>query len=641
MTMSKQIAVTLPDGSVRRYPAGTTPGDVAQDLGGRIAREAIVARVGDRLVDLSYPMEEDVSLHLLSADTDEGLEVLRHSTAHVMAQAVKRLIPEAKLAIGPPIEHGFYYDFDLPEPLSTEQLEKIEEEMRRIIKEDYAFSREEMAREDAVRFYREHDEPYKVEIIEDLDEDQQLSFYKQGEFVDLCRGPHIPSTGCIKAFKLQSVAGAYWRGDSRRPMLQRIYGTAFPKKSELDRHLKMLAEAEKRDHRRLGRELDLFSFRDVAPGFIFWHAKGYQLYRTLLDFSRKMQEARGYEEVSTPWIYRKQLWETSGHWSHFQDNMFPVTKDDDEMAVKPMNCPGHCVLYSGDVRSYRDLPIKMAEYGPLARYEPSGTLHGALRVRGFHQDDAHIFAREDQIEEQIGEVLELVDDIYKAFGMTYDIYFSTRPEEFMGEAATWDRAEAALERALTAAGRNYKLNPGDGAFYGPKLDFEVTDAIGRKWQCATVQLDFQMPQRFGLTYVDRDGSHKQPVMIHRAIMGSLERFIGILVEHYAGAFPLWLAPVQARVISIADEHVPYANEVKRTLAEAGIRVELDDRNEKIGYKIRDAQVHKVPYMLVVGGKEVESRTVAVRHRRHGDIGTMTPADVVGRLRHEIETYALD
>lgn len=639
--MSEQIAVTLPDGSVRHYPVGTTPAHVAQDIGGRVAREAIVAKVDDRLVDLSYPLNRDVSLQLLSADTPEGLEVLRHSTAHVMAQAVRRLIPEAKLAIGPPIEHGFYYDFDLPEPLSAEQLEKIEEEMRRIIKEDYSFSREEKTREDALRYYRDNDEPYKAEIIEELDEDEQLSFYQQGEFVDLCRGPHIPSTGRIKAFKLQSVAGAYWRGDSERPMLQRIYGTAFPKKSQLDAHLEMLAEAEKRDHRKLGRELDLFSFRDLAPGFIFWHPKGYQLYRTLLDFSRKMQEARGYQEVSTPWIYRKQLWETSGHWSHFQDNMFPVTKDDDEMAVKPMNCPGHCVLYAGDTRSYRDLPIKIAEYGPLARFEPSGTLHGALRVRGFHQDDAHIFAREDQIEEQIAEALELVDDIYKAFGMTYDIYFSTRPENFMGEVETWDRAEAALERALKASGREYKLNPGDGAFYGPKLDFEVTDAIGRKWQCATVQLDFQMPQRFGLTYVDRDGEHKQPVMIHRAILGSLERFIGILVEHYAGAFPLWLAPVQARVISIADDHVPYAAEVKQQLEAAGIRAELDDRNEKIGYKIREAQVQKVPYMLVVGGKEAESGTVAVRHRRHGDIGAMTAAELLTRMQQEIDTYAQD
>lgn len=639
--MSRQIAVTLPDGSVRHYPEGATPADVAQDIGGRIAREAIVAKVDGRLVDLFQPLNDDVSLELLSADTPEGLEVLRHSTAHVMAQAVLRIYPDAKLAIGPPIEHGFYYDFDLPESLTPDKLEQIEEEMRRIIKEDYQFSRDVMARADALDHYREKAQPYKVEIIEDLDEDEELSFYKQGEFVDLCRGPHVPSTGRIKAFKLQTVAGAYWRGDSSRPMLQRIYGTAFPKKSQLDAHLEMLAEAEKRDHRKLGRELDLFSFREVAPGFIFWHHKGYQLYRTLLDFSRKLQEARGYQEVRTPWIYRKQLWETSGHWDHFQDNMFPINKDDDEMAVKPMNCPGHCLLYAGDVRSYRDLPLKISEYGPLARYEPSGTLHGALRVRGFHQDDAHIFVREDQIEEQIAEVLELVDEMYKAFGMTYDIYFSTRPENFMGEIETWDRAEAALERALKASGRSYKLNPGDGAFYGPKLDFEVTDALGRKWQCATVQLDFQMPQRFGLTYVDRDGEHKQPVMIHRAILGSLERFIGILVEHYAGAFPLWLAPVQARVISIADDHVEYAKEVKEKLAAAGMRVELDDRNEKIGYKIREAQLQKVPYMLVIGGKEVESGTVAVRHRKHGDLGAMALPELVQRMQYEIETYAQD
>lgn len=639
--MSREIAVTLPDGSVRRYPAGITPGDVAKDLGGRIAREAIVAKVNGRLFDLFRPLEEDASLELLTADTPEGLEVLRHSTAHVMAQAVLRLIPEAKLAIGPAIENGFYYDFELPEPLTPEKLAAIEEEMRRIVKEDYPFSRRKVTRDEAIAYYREKNQPYKLEIIDELGEDEEITFYQQGEFVDLCRGPHVPSTGRIKAFKLQSVAGAYWRGDSRRPMLQRIYGTAFPKQSQLDEYLAMLAEAEKRDHRKLGRELDLFSFRDVAPGFIFWHPKGYRIYRTLVDFSRKLQEPRGYQEVSTPWIYRKQLWETSGHWAHFQQNMFPIDRDDDAMAVKPMNCPGHCLLYAGEVRSYRDLPLKLAEYGPLARYEPSGTLHGALRVRGFHQDDAHIFVREDQIEEQIAEVLELVDEVYSAFGMPYDIYFSTRPENFMGDPAVWDRAEAALERALKAAGRPYKLNPGEGAFYGPKLDFEVTDALGRKWQCATVQLDFQMPLRFGLTYVDRDGQHKTPVMIHRAIMGSLERFIGILVEHYAGAFPLWLAPVQARVITIADDHVPYARQVKDQLAAAGIRVELDERNEKISYKIREAQVQKVPYMLVVGGKEVESGTVAVRHRRRGDLGPMTVPELLQRLRHEIETYAQD
>lgn len=638
--LSKQIEITFPDGAVKQYPVDTTPGDIAKQIGGRIAREAIVAELDGQLVDLSRPLAEGGALRLLTADSPEGLEVLRHSTSHVLAQAVRRIVPEAKLAIGPPVDNGFYYDFDLPEPLSAEQLERIEEVMQEIIKEDLPFSRSEMDRDEAERYFRERDDTYKVELVQGLD-DERPSFYSQGEFTDLCLGPHIPSTGRIRAFKLLNVAGAYWRGDSDKPMLQRIYGTAFPKKSDLDKHLEMLAEAEKRDHRRLGRELDLFSFRDVAPGFVFWHAKGYTLYRTLVDFSRKLQEARGYEEVSTPWVYRKQLWETSGHWSHFKENMFLIEEDGDEMAVKPMNCPGHCLMFAHEVRSYRDLPIKIAEYGPLARYEPSGTLHGAMRVRGLHQDDAHIFAREDQIEEQIGEVLELVDEIYKAFGMTYSIQLSTRPEDHMGDPATWDMAEAALSRALEATGREYTINPGDGAFYGPKLDFDVTDAIGRQWQCATVQLDFQMPEAFGLTYVDRDGSQKQPVMIHRAILGSLERFIGIIVEHYAGAFPLWLAPEQVRIIGVSDDHADYARQVRDKLAAAGIRVEIDERNEKMGYKIRSAQVQKIPYMFIVGDREVADGTVAVRQRKAGDLGAMALDDVIARLTDEIETYALD
>ncbi len=635
-----KVSVRLPDGAIREYPPGTTVADVAKDIGGRIGREALVARVNGRLVDLFHRLERDAELELLTADTDEGLEVLRHSTAHVMAQAVKRIIPEARLAIGPPIENGFYYDFDLPRPLSPEDLEKITEEMRRIIKEDYAFSRDEMDRAQAIEFFRQRGEKYKVEILEELD-DPRPSIYRQGEFIDLCRGPHVPSTGRIKAFALRSVAGAYWRGDSNKPMLQRIYGTAFASKQELDKYLEMLAEAERRDHRRLGRELDLFSFREEAPGFLFWHPKGYQVYRTLVDFSRELQEPRGYQEVSTPWIYRTVLWETSGHWAHYKDNMFLIDAGGERMGVKPMNCPGHCLLYSQKVHSYRDLPVKFAEYGPLARYEASGTLHGALRVRGMHQDDAHIFLREDQIEEQIREVLDLVDAIYRAFGMEYTIKLSTRPDDFMGELETWDRAEAALVRALEAAGREYKINPKDGAFYGPKLDFDVTDALGRKWQCATVQLDFQFPERFDLYYVDRDGSHKRPVMIHRAIMGTLERFIGILVEHFAGAFPVWLAPVQARVLSISSDHAAYAAEVHQALVQAGVRAELDDRNEKIGYKIREAQVQKVPYMLVVGAKEVESGTVAVRHRKAGDQGSMAVAAFLERIRQEIASRALD
>jgi len=635
-----KVTVRLPDGTVREYPRGTTVREVAQDLGGRIAQEALVARVNGRLVDLFFRLEEDAEIELLTPETEAGLEVLRHSTAHVMAQAVKRLFPEARLAIGPPIENGFYYDFDLPRPLTPEDLEKIAAEMRRIINEDYAFSRQEMDREEAIRFFRDRGETYKVEILEELD-DPRPSLYRQGEFIDLCRGPHIPSTGRIKAFALRSVAGAYWRGDSKRPMLQRIYGTAFPTQEELDRYLEMLAEAERRDHRRLGRELDLFSFREEAPGFVFWHPKGYQLYRTLVDFSRELQEPRGYLEVSTPWIYRTTLWETSGHWQHYKDNMFLIDAGGERMGVKPMNCPGHCLLYSQKVHSYRDLPVKFAEYGPLARFEASGTLHGALRVRGMHQDDAHIFLREDQIEEQIREVLELVDAVYSAFGMKYTIKLSTRPDEYMGSLETWEKAEAALVRALEAAGREYTVNPKDGAFYGPKLDFDVTDALGRKWQCATVQLDFQFPERFDLYYVDRDGSHKRPVMIHRAIMGTLERFIGILVEHFAGAFPVWLAPVQVRVLPIGSDHVAYAAKVREELVKAGIRAELDDRNEKIGYKIRDAQVQKVPYMLVVGSKEVEAGTVAVRHRRAGDQGSMPLAAFIERIRHEIETRSLD
>lgn len=638
--MNEQISITFPDGAVRQYAAGTTPADIAEQLGRRIAKEAIVAEFNGQLIDLSRPLHEDGSLRLLTAETPQGLEVLRHSTAHVLAQAVRRIIPEAKLAIGPPIENGFYYDFDLPEPLSAEQLERIEKVMQEIIKEDLPIVRSEMDRAEAERFFAERNDTYKVQLVQSLD-DERPSFYTQGEFTDLCLGPHIPSTGRIKAFKLQSVAGAYWRGDSTQPMLQRIYGTAFAKKSDLDNHLEMLAEAEKRDHRRLGRELDLFSFRDVAPGFVFWHAKGYTLYRTLVDFSRKLQEARGYQEVSTPWIYRKQLWETSGHWSHFRENMFLIDEDGDEMAVKPMNCPGHCLMFDHEVRSYRDLPIKIAEYGPLARLEPSGTLHGAMRVRGLHQDDAHIFAREDQIEEQIGEVLQLVDEVYGAFGMTYSIQLSTRPDDFMGDASTWDRAEGALERALKAAGKDYTINPGDGAFYGPKLDFDVTDAIGRQWQCATVQLDFQMPEAFGLTYVDKDGSHKRPVMIHRAMLGSLERFIGILVEHFAGAFPLWLAPVQVNIIPVGEGHLEYARKVRDELAAAGIRVEVDERNEKMGYKIRAAQVQKIPYMFIVGDREMADGTVAVRHRKAGDLGPMSLTDIIARLNAEIESYTID
>lgn len=636
----EHVEVLLPDGSKKEYPKGTRPIDVAKDISPRLAREAVVAAVNDQLVDLERPLSGTVELRIITADQPEGLDTIRHSTAHLMAQAICRLFPGTKLAIGPTIENGFYYDIECPKQLSADDFEAIEAEMQRIVKEDLPITREEIAKSDAVAMFTEAGEAYKLEILDEL-EDGNISLYRQGEFVDLCRGPHVPSTGRLKAFKLLSLAGAYWRGDSDRPMLQRVYGTAFAKKSDLEEHLRRLEEAAKRDHRKLGRELDLFSFRDEAPGFTFWHPKGQTLYRTLESFSREVQERYGYEEVATPWIFRPQLWETSGHWQHYRENMFIIEAEEETMGVKPMNCPAHCLLYKRQTRSYRDLPIRYAEYGPLSRFELSGTLHGLLRVRGFHQDDAHLFVREDQIEEEIKSVLQIVDEIYSTFGMEYKIKLSTRPDDFMGEIETWDRAEAALANALENLGLPYEINAKDGAFYGPKLDFDVTDALGRSWQCATVQLDFQFPQRFDLTYVDQDGEEKRPVMIHRAIMGTIERFIGILTEHFAGAFPTWLAPVQVRTIPIGAGHMEYAKTVHDRLRAAGIRAELEQRNEKVGYKIRDAQVNKIPYMLVLGDREVSEGTVAVRHRIRGDLGAMPLETFLERVRKEIEMRALE
>lgn len=636
----EELHVVLPDGSERKYPAGTTARQVAADIGARLAREAVVASANGKLVDLDRPLSGSVELRIVTPEDPEGLDTLRHSTAHLMAQAIRRLYPGTKLAIGPTIENGFYYDIDCPKQLSADDLPAIEEEMRRIVQEDLAITREEISKDDALAFFEKEGEVYKVELVQDL-EDGEITLYRQGEFVDLCRGPHVPSTGRLKAFKLLSVAGAYWRGDSSRPMLQRIYGTAFAKQSELDEHLRRLEEAAKRDHRKLGRELDLFSFREEAPGFTFWHPKGQTLYRTLEQFSREIQERHGYEEVATPWIFRPQLWQTSGHWDHYRENMFIIEAEEETMGVKPMNCPAHCLLYKNKTRSYRDLPIRYAEYGPLSRFELSGTLHGLLRVRGFHQDDAHLFVREDQIESEIADVLSIVDEVYSTFGMEYMIKLSTRPEEYLGDLETWNKAEAALARALQNMGRDYIINEGDGAFYGPKLDFDVTDALGRAWQCATVQLDFQFPERFDLTYVDADGTERRPVMIHRAILGTIERFIGVLTEHFAGAFPTWLAPVQARVIPIGANHHDYARSVTGRLKEAGIRAELDDRNEKVGYKIRDAQVQKIPYMLVVGEREMENGQVAVRHRKQGDLGAMDLSAFLEKITEEIKTRALD
>ncbi|MFO7173500.1 MAG: threonine--tRNA ligase [Bacillota bacterium] len=635
------IQVRLPDGSVREFPQGTTALQVAEAIGPRLAKAALAARIDGVVRDLTTPLEKDCDLEILTWDHPEGREVYRHTSTHVMAQAVKRLWPEAKLTVGPPLENGFYYDIDTPRPITPDDFPAIEAEMRKIIEEDLPIVREEVDREWAKRFFAERGEDYKVLLIDKIPEGEPITIYRQGEFVDLCTGPHLPRTGRIKVIKLMSVAGAYWEGDQRNKQLQRLYGTSFEKQSDLDRYLKQLEEAKKRDHRKLGPELGLFTFKEEAPGFAFWLPKGYTLYRILENWSRSLQEPRGYQEVRTPWLYSSKIYETSGHWFHFRENMFTFESESQAYAVKPMNCPGHCLLYKNEVRSYRDLPLKIAEYGPLVRYEPSGTLHGLLRVRGMHQDDAHIFVREDQIEEQILEVQGIIDEIYGALGMPYTVKLATRPENYMGDLALWERAEAALAAAMEKAGIKYELNPGEGAFYGPKLEYHITDALGRTWQCATIQLDFQLPQRFDLTYVDADGQHKRPVMIHRAIMGSIERFIGILTEHFAGTFPAWLAPVQVRVLPIADRHHDYAQKLLADLKAAGFRAEVDLRNEKVGYKIREAEVQKIPFMLVVGDKEAESGTVSVRRRGMKDEGSMPFAAFLDLLTREVAEKALD
>jgi len=639
--MSSVVHVTLPDGSVREFPQGITIAEAVAQIGRGLAKAALAAKVDDRLVDLSARLTEDCQLRILTFADEEGREVFRHTSTHIMAQAVKRLFPEAKLTVGPPLENSFYYDFDLPRPLTPEDLERIEAEMAKIVAADYPIVRQEVDREEAKRFFAERGEDYKVLLVDKIPEDEVVSIYTQGEFTDLCVGPHLPSTGRVKAFKLLSVAGAYWEGNQANKQLQRVYGTSFESKKDLDQYLFQLEEAKRRDHRKLGPELGLFRFEEVAPGFAYWLDKGYKIYRELENWSRSLQAELGYQEVRCPWIVSSKLYETSGHWQHYRQNIFTLKAEDQDFAIKPMNCPNHCVLYRSELRSYRDLPLKVAEYGPLSRFEASGTLHGLLRVRGFHQDDAHLFVRPDQIEEMIREVIGLVDTIYGTLGLQYEIKLSTRPEDFMGEIELWDQAEAALARALEGMGRSYKLNPGDGAFYGPKLDFDVTDALGRKWQCATVQLDFQMPIKFDLTYIGEDGKEHRPVMIHRAIMGTLERFIGILTEHYAGNFPVWMAPVQARVLPITDRHHEYAAQVVARLKAAGLRVENDTRNEKIGYKIREAEVQKIPFILVVGDKEAQAGAVAVRRRGMKDLGPMPLEAFVELVQSEIASKAMD
>ncbi len=622
------IKVTLKDGSVKEFEKGVSLMEVAESISQGLARNAAAASVDGMVMDLSFRLGEDAQVGILTFEDEDGKKAYRHTTAHILAQAVKRLFPDVKLAIGPSIDNGFYYDFDTEKPFTSEDLETIEKEMSRIIKEDLKLERFTLPREQAIKFMEEKGEEYKVELISELPEGQKISFYKQGEFVDLCAGPHILSTGKVKAFKLLSVAGAYWRGDEKNKMLQRIYGTAFAKKSQLDDYINRLEEAKKRDHRKLGKELDLFSVMDEGPGFPFFLPKGMVLRNILEDFWRREHRKRGYQEVKTPIILNEELWHRSGHWDHYRENMYFTKIDESDYAVKPMNCPGGMLVYRRRIHSYRDFPQRVAELGLVHRHELSGALHGLFRVRCFTQDDAHIFMLPEQIKDEIIGVIDLIDYFYSLFGFKYKVELSTRPDNSMGTDQQWEIATNALEEALKEKGMDYKINEGDGAFYGPKIDFHLEDSIGRTWQCGTIQLDFQMPERFDLNYVGKDGEKHRPVMIHRVVFGSIERFIAILTEHYAGAFPVWLAPVQVKILPVLEKHIDYAKEIAASLEENDIRVEIDPRNEKIGYKVREAQLEKVPYMLVVGDKEMENRTVAVRSRKEGDQGSEKLEDFI-------------
>jgi len=634
------IKVMLKDGSSKEFNEGIAIKEVAESISAGLARVALAGEVDGEVKDLNYKLEKDCKLNLLTWDDEGGKRAYRHTTSHIMAQAVKRLYPNVKLAIGPSIDNGFYYDFDTDKPFSVEELEAIEKEMAKIIKEDYPLERFTLPRDEAIRYMEERNEPYKVELIRDLPEGEEISFYKQGEFVDLCAGPHLPSTGKVKAFKLLSVAGAYWRGDEKNKMLQRIYGTAFSKKSELDEYLLRLEEAKKRDHRKLGKELDLFDILEEGPGFPFFMPKGMVLRNVLEEYWREEHHKRGYQEIKTPIILNEDLWHRSGHWDHYKENMYFTKIDEGNFAIKPMNCPGGMLVYKRRLHSYRDLPQRMAELGLVHRHELSGALHGLMRVRCFTQDDAHIFMTPDQIRDEVLAVIELIDDFYKVFGFKYHVELSTRPENSMGSDEDWEMATDALKNALEAKNMDYKVNEGDGAFYGPKIDFHLEDSLGRTWQCGTIQLDFQMPERFDLTYVGADGEKHRPVMIHRVVFGSIERFIAILTEHFAGAFPVWLSPVQVKILALVEKHHPYVLELKRAMEEKGIRVEVDLRNEKIGYKIREAQMEKVPYMLVIGDQETENRTVAVRSRKEGQLGSMKVEEFISKVLDEIKSKAM-
>ena len=630
------MKVTLKDGSVKEYAQPMAVIDIAKDISEGLARMACVAEINGEEADLRTVVDSDCQLNILTAKDAEGLAALRHTASHVMAQAIKRLWPDTKLAIGPSIADGFYYDVDPVNPITADDLEKIEAEMKKIIKEALPLERFELPRAEAIALMKEKDEPYKVELIEDLPEDSVISFYKQGEFTDLCAGPHLMTTKEIgKAFKLMNIAGAYWRGSEKNKMLTRIYATAFQKKEDLEAYVTMMEEAKKRDHRKLGRELGLFMMHEAGPGFPFFLPKGMILKNTLLDYWREIHKKAGYVEISSPIIMNRKLWENSGHWDHYKDNMYTTVIDDEDYAVKPMNCPGGILVYASEPRSYRDLPIRMGEIGLVHRHEKSGQLHGLMRVRCFNQDDAHIFMMPEQIRDEIKGVAQLIDSVYKLFGFEYHVELSTRPEDSMGSDEDWEMATSALQGALDDLGLNYVVNEGDGAFYGPKIDFHLVDCIGRTWQCGTIQLDFQMPQRFNLEYIGADGEKHRPIMIHRVAFGSVERFIGILIEHFAGAFPTWLAPVQVKVLPISEKYEEYAKSVKAQLDEAGIRAEIDLRSEKIGYKIREAQTHKIPYMLVVGQKEEADGTVSVRSRFKGDEGSRELSSFISDVKEEI------
>ena len=629
------MKITLKDGSVREYENGMAAIDIANDISEGLARMATAVEVDGEVMDLRTVIDKDCELGILTFQDEKGKGAFRHTASHIMAQAIKRLYPDVKLAIGPSVADGFYYDIDKETPLLQEDLEKIEAEMKKIVKEGLPLIRFTKPRAEAIEYFKEKGETYKVELIEDLPEDAEISFYSQGEFTDLCAGPHLMSTKPVKAFKLTSLAGAYWRGSEKNKMLQRIYGTAFSKKAELDEYLTMLEEAKKRDHRRLGKELGLFMMRDEGPGFPFFLPKGMVLKNTLLDYWREIHKRAGYVEISSPVMLSRHLWETSGHWDHYKENMYTTVIDEEDFAIKPMNCPGGILVYQSEPRSYRDLPIRMGELGLVHRHEKSGQLHGLMRVRCFTQDDAHIFMMPEQIRDEIKGVARLIDEVYGLFGFKYHVELSTRPENSMGSDEDWEMATEALRGALDDLGRDYVVNEGDGAFYGPKIDFHLQDSIGRTWQCGTIQLDFQLPQRFEMEYTGADGEKHRPIMIHRVAFGSIERFIGILIEHFAGAFPTWLAPVQVKVLPISDKHMEYGRKVLDELNAAGIRAELDMRAEKIGYKIREAQMQKVPYMLVVGAKEEEEGKVSVRSRFAGDEGSQEIAGFIAQVQKEV------